>query len=281
MTLLRAAARTLLASYFIVSGVKAVRDPGPLVPLAEPLADKLVPLIKQYAPGQIANYIPEDAAALVRINGAAQVVGGLALATGKGRRLGAVLLAGSLIPSTIAKHPFWTRDTAEERAIDRNQFRKNVSLLGGVILAARDTEGKPGLVWRAQRGGHSLVKDTRKSRRQMAKSTHALADTALAGGATLVTAVVTQSRKAKKVALQQAAEAKEAAERAAKQARKDAKKFAKTAPKRLESAKKEASKQAKIAGKQLAATRKEAGKRVNKVKKAAGEFASNINLGEN
>ena len=51
MTLLRAVYRSMLASYFISSGVKAVRNPGPLVPLAEPLAEKIVPVVKRYAPG--------------------------------------------------------------------------------------------------------------------------------------------------------------------------------------------------------------------------------------
>ena len=32
MTLLRAAYRTMLASYFVASGVKALRDPDSLVP---------------------------------------------------------------------------------------------------------------------------------------------------------------------------------------------------------------------------------------------------------
>ena len=34
-------------------------------------------------------------------------------------------------------------------------FPKNVSLLGGVLLASRDTEGQPGIAWRAQAGGQS------------------------------------------------------------------------------------------------------------------------------
>ena len=114
MTLLRAAARTMLASYFVASGIRAVRNPDPLVPAAEPVVDKIVPLAKQYAPDQIASRIPEDTATLVRVDGALQIVGGLALATGKGRRLGAYLLAGSLVPNTIAKHPFWSRTDPEE-----------------------------------------------------------------------------------------------------------------------------------------------------------------------
>jgi uncharacterized membrane protein YphA (DoxX/SURF4 family) len=238
MTLLRAGARTMLASYFIVNGVKAVRNPDPLVPAAEPVADRVVPLVKKYAPQQVATVVPEDTASLVRANGAAQVLGGLALASGKGRRLGALLLAGSLVPSTLAKHPFWTRTDPEERALDRSQFLKNVSLLGSVLLAAGDTEGRPSLAYRAQKGGHSIAKETRKARKSLAKSTSGLAksttgvaDEALVGGAALVGAVVASSRAAKKkaakelkyarqLAAKEAAELREAAEKAAKNAKK-------------------------------------------------------------
>src|SRR3712207_5581509 len=108
MTLLRAASRTMLASYFVTSGIKAFRQPEPLVPAAEPVADRLVTLVKRYAPAQVAGYVPEDTRTLVRVNGAAQALGGLALASGKGRRLGALVLAASLVPSTLAKYPFWT-----------------------------------------------------------------------------------------------------------------------------------------------------------------------------
>ena len=250
MTLLRAGARTTLASYFIVNGVKAVRNPDPLVPAAEPVADRVVPLVKKYAPQQVATVVPEDTASLVRANGAAQVLGGLALASGKGRRLGALLLAGSLVPSTLAKHPFWTRTDPEERALDRSQFLKNVSLPGSVLLAAGDTEGRPSLAYRAQKGGHSIAKETRKARKSLAKSTSGLAksttgvaDEALAGGAALVGAVVASSRAAKKkaakelkyarqLAAKEAAELREAAEKAAKNAKKHQRKQQKKARRR-------------------------------------------------
>src|SRR3954467_8028259 len=115
MSLLHAASRTLLASYFVASGIKAVREPEALVPLAEPLADKIVPTVRQYAPSAVVDYVPEDAKTLVRINGAAQIIGGVALATGVGRRPAALLLAATLIPSTLAKYPFWTRQIEDER----------------------------------------------------------------------------------------------------------------------------------------------------------------------
>ena len=234
MTLLRTTARSLLASYFVVSGVKAVRNPELLVTAAEPLTDRFVPLAKQYAPAQVADRIPEDTATLVRVNGAAQVLGGLALATGNGRRLGAGLLAATLVPSTLAKHPYWQRTTPEERAIDKAHFLKNSSLLGGLLLAIGDTEGKPSLAWRAQRGTKTLAKDTKA----LAKDTRHAADSALAEGAMLVGTVVAGSRKARKNAAKELKAARKAAERradaairAGKQARKDARQLARSAKK--------------------------------------------------
>ncbi len=233
MTLLRFAARTMLASYFVASGVKALRDPEALVPDAEPLVDRVVPTVKQYAPEQVSSSIPEDPVTLIRINGVLQLVGGLALATGKGRRLGALVLAVTLVPATLAKHPFWTRETEEERDRDRSHFLKNVSLLGGVLLASRDTEGRPSIGYRATKGGQSLARDTKKASKKIADQSQDLVEGALAGGAALAGAVVATSRKARKqaakqlkaaqvTAAKQLEESKKAAAAAAKQAQKDA-----------------------------------------------------------
>lgn len=267
MSLLRFAARSLLASYFVASGVKAIRNPEPFVAAAEPLADRFVPMVKQYAPDQVAGFIPEDAATLVRVNGLAQVIGGVALATGKGRRLGATMLAASLIPSTIAKHPFWAAESREERATEKAAFLKNASLLGGVLLASVDTEGRPSLAYRAQKGGQALSRDTRKATKRLSTNAGDLAEEALAGGAALVTAVAASSRAAKQqagkdwksakaTARKQTAEALEAAQKAAKQAKKDG-------AKQLKLAKKEGVKQLKVA------------------KKTAKKVGKNISLGEN
>lgn len=306
MTLLRAGARTLLASYFIAAGVKSVRNPDPLVPAAEPITDKVVPLVKQYAPDQIASFIPEDAKTLVRVNGAVQVIGGLALASGRGRRVGSLLLAGSLIPSTLAKYPFWSLSDPDEKAAARSHFLKNISILGGVLLAAGDTEGKPSIAWRAQKGGQQIAKSTGKATDRLAKRASSLTDSgsdlsdfrdsALAGGAALVGTVVASTRKARKAAAKQAAVAQKAAAAAAKQAKKDAPKQLKAAKqfaaaqaviakkvateqaeaarKAAKQAKRDAPKRLKEAKKQAAAAQKEASKRNKKVHK-------NIELGVN
>jgi len=307
MTLLRATARTLLASYFVAGGFKSVRHPELLVPAAEPVTDKLVPFVKKYAPAQLADYVPEDPQTLVRINGAAQLLGGLALATGKGRRIGAVVLAASLIPSTLAKHPYWTRTDAVEKAEDRSHFLKNISLLGGVLLAARDTEGKPGLVYLAAKGGESLVRDTRRTTKKLGrragvtssvlsknvghltdaagdlaetvgKGGSQLADGAMAGGAALVGAAVASSRKARKKATKQFKQTQVAAAKQLKEARA-------IAAQQAEVARKERAKQAKVAQKERAKRDAEAEKQNRKqIKKAAAKAEKvnkNIHRGEN
>jgi uncharacterized membrane protein YphA (DoxX/SURF4 family) len=73
---------------------------------------------------------------LVRANGAAMVVGGVALALGRWPRLAALLLAGLLAPTTLVGHAFWQETTPVGRAGQRTQFLKNLGLFGGLLLVA-------------------------------------------------------------------------------------------------------------------------------------------------
>ncbi len=145
MRLIRATARTMLAGIFISSGSAALNDPEPLVPRATPVVDRIAPWLERAVPA-----LPSDATSLVRLNGAVQVVGGLLLATGRFRRLAALTLAGSLIPSTLAGHPFWQKTDPVERRMHQIHFLKNLGLFGGLLLAALDTEGRPGVAWRTR-----------------------------------------------------------------------------------------------------------------------------------
>ena len=142
----------MLSAIFVIQGVRAIKNPDPQVPKAKPLADQVVPLVKRFAPATIADRVPDNPRTLVRLNGVVQLVGGLALATGQGRRAGAAMLAASMIPTTLAGHPFWEEDDPAQRAAQQTHFLKNVCMFGGLLLAAVDTEGKPGLAWRARHG---------------------------------------------------------------------------------------------------------------------------------
>lgn len=262
MSLLRAVARPMLSSYFVLSGVRAVRNPDQFVADAEPVANRLVPAAQRLAPEQVANRMPTETATLVRVNGALQAAGGLALATGKGRRLGAGLLAMSLVPTTLARHPFWTRTDAQTRSHDRSQFVKNISLMGGVVIASADTEGKPSLAWRATEGRQLNSRKAKKAKKA-AKRRHELADTgreaadlALTTGVTALGDVVAESRRARKQAAKRAEKAaKDAQHRASgagKKARKAAHKAQDSAANTSKAARKQSAQAVKKGSRELA-----------------------------
>ncbi|TDU91794.1 DoxX-like protein [Kribbella voronezhensis] len=178
MTVVRALARPLLSTIFIVQGAKAARSPEPFVAKAQPVTDRMVPMIKKVAPAQVGDRLPDSTANLVRLNGAAQVLGGLALASGKGRRFGAALLAASLVPTTLAGHSFWQETDKAAKATQKVQFMKNLGLMGGLLLAAVDTEGKPGVAWRATHGAKAVKRETKRAGKLAKRETKQFARTA-------------------------------------------------------------------------------------------------------
>ena len=70
-------------------------------------------------------------------------------------------LAASLVPTTAAGHRFCEETDPSMKANQRTHFLKNVSMLGGLILASVDTEGKPGLAWRARRAATDVRREAR------------------------------------------------------------------------------------------------------------------------
>ena len=105
----------LLGAVFIKLGFDAAREPGPRVDKAAALG------------------VPNPALA-VRGNGAAMVAGGAALVVNKVPRLAALGLIASMVPTTLAGHPFWDLEGAERKP-QEIQFYKNLGLMGGLILA--------------------------------------------------------------------------------------------------------------------------------------------------
>src|SRR6185312_4535292 len=173
MTAIRLIARPMLASMFVVGGIDALMNASGKVPKAEKVTDQVPTLAERIAPGLP---VPTDPATLVRINGGVQVVAGLALATGRMPRISALVLAASLAPTTYAGHPFWEEKDKPARSAQRTQFFKNLSMTGGLLLASVDTEGRPGVAWRARRA----ARDVRREARQLAKQARAEARVARA-----------------------------------------------------------------------------------------------------
>src|SRR4051794_14849457 len=157
MTVVRVLARPLLGSMFFVGGVDALRSAEARGEMAQPVTDAVAPVLRKALP-----QLPDDPTTWVRINGAVQVVAALGLATGRLPRLSGALLAGSLIPTTFAGHRFWEEEDPKARSMQRIQFFKNCSMLGGLMLAAVDTEGRPGVAWRARRAAADVRRETRR-----------------------------------------------------------------------------------------------------------------------
>jgi uncharacterized membrane protein YphA (DoxX/SURF4 family) len=88
------------------------------------------------------SFVPDDPVVLVRLNGAVQVGAGVLLATGPFRRLAALLLIGSLIPTTYAGHAFWNEVDEQRRAQQQVQFLKNLAMLGGLVLVTAGRRNK-------------------------------------------------------------------------------------------------------------------------------------------
>ncbi len=141
MAVLRALARPMLASIFIVQGYNTLRWPERVAPRAE----KVVGPLKERV-----DALPDNTEHLVRINGGVQLVAGSLLAIGRFPRLSALALAATLVPTTLAGHPYWEAKDDQERAQQRIHFLKNLTMLGGLLIAAADTEGKPSLAWQSR-----------------------------------------------------------------------------------------------------------------------------------
>lgn len=165
MSLIRKVARPMLASVFLVQGARTLLNPDSATASAKPVTDRITPMLHKYAPK-----VPTDARTLVLANAGVHVGAGALLATGNLPRTSSVLLAASLLPTTIAEHPFWNADDPDERDRQRAAFLKNVGLAGGLLIAAVDTAGKPGLAWRTSHAASDSRRQVRHaasgSRRQ-------------------------------------------------------------------------------------------------------------------
>jgi uncharacterized membrane protein YphA (DoxX/SURF4 family) len=153
----------MLASMFVMGGISSLKNVEGAAQAAKPVTDKMVPVAQKVAPNAP---IPTDPKTWVKINSAVHIVAGLALATGRAPRLSSLALAATMVPTTVAGHPFWEESDPGAKANQKVHFFKNVSMLGGLILAGVDTAGKPGLAWRAK---HTAT-DVRREARHLGKS---------------------------------------------------------------------------------------------------------------
>ena len=165
----------MLSAVFIGQGVDALRNPKPAADAARPTLEGLRKL-----PDPIGTNVPSDAETFARINAAVQIGGGLLLATGKLPRLASAALAFTVVPGSLGGHMFWNEVDPHRKADQRRAFLTDLSLIGGLIIAAADTEGKPSLGWRGRRAARKVSEAVTAALPVGAASGGALADSAIA-----------------------------------------------------------------------------------------------------
>ncbi|WP_040337560.1 DoxX family protein [Candidatus Blastococcus massiliensis] len=157
--LVRRIARPLLAAPFIYGGISTLRKPQDRVPGARPVVEK----IAETADKQLPMEVPRDVQQWVQADAAVKVVAGSLFALNKFPRLTALVLSASIVPTTLAGHRFWEHDDPTERFGQISNFLKNTGILGGLLLAAVDTEGKPSVGYRARKSAKAAAAATEKS----------------------------------------------------------------------------------------------------------------------
>jgi uncharacterized membrane protein YphA (DoxX/SURF4 family) len=165
----------MLSAVFISRGVDALRSPKPAADAARPTLEGLSKL-----PDPVGTNVPSNAETVARVNAAVQIGGGLLLATGKLPRVASAALALTVVPGSLGGHTFWSESDPQRKADERRAFLTDVSLIGGLIIAAVDTEGKPSLGWRGRRAAHKVSEAVSAALPAGAATGGALADSALA-----------------------------------------------------------------------------------------------------
>jgi uncharacterized membrane protein YphA (DoxX/SURF4 family) len=171
MAVLRKITRPLLATPFVIEGVRALRRPLPLAAGTESWARRLgVPV--------------DDPLRVVKLNAAVQIGAGGLLALGRLPRTASLVLAASLVPTTLGEHAWWKEEDPELRKDQILEFAQRIGLFGALLLGAADTHGKPSAAYRART---ATTRGRKKAHRAAARAgghVHAAIDTVGSGAST-------------------------------------------------------------------------------------------------
>jgi|SRR5690625_1155882 len=168
MSIVRLLARPMIGAIYVIQGAKQFRDPAMIAPAAKEFDDKYGGVVRKAT-----SALPESHESQARIYAGVHMVAGAGLATGTFPRLSATALAATMIPTTLVGHAFWQEEDESARQQQKVHFLKNLSITGGLLLAAVDTEGKPGLTWRTRNAKRGAKRSAASARRQAKLSSRA------------------------------------------------------------------------------------------------------------
>lgn len=176
VTLVRVIARPLIASGFVFSGVDRLKNAGKTAPQLKPVLAGVTKVVPSAAG------ITSNEKLVGQVLGATQIGAALLLGIGRFSRVAALLLTVTATVNTLVDYRSADASTPEGKKQRRATLLKNLSLVGAVLLATVDTNGRPGLAWRAEhyamdakRSATGLGKDAKK---QLKKADKAVRKTA-------------------------------------------------------------------------------------------------------
>jgi putative oxidoreductase len=164
MTIVRRLARPLLAASFIQEGLDAVLHPGKRTDEARPLVEAVAKPLG----------LPQDPELLIRANGAVMMGAGTLFALGRMPRLTGLALAATLAPGVyLHVMSMRTEKDGERRKAELDDLVRDLGRLGGALLAAVDTQGRPGLAWRGRHAAEHLGASTQRTTQAARRTTRA------------------------------------------------------------------------------------------------------------
>lgn len=171
MTLVRVLARPLLASSFVLTGIDRLRNTDATATALRPTLERINKAVPAAAS------VTSNEQRVAKVLGAAHLGAAVLLGIGRFSRLSALVLVGTSSLNAVIEFNNADSSTSKARKDRRNQLLKNLSLIGAVLLAAVDTNGRPSWAWRAEhfaedarRNALALSHDTRKSIKKAEKA---------------------------------------------------------------------------------------------------------------
>ena len=140
--LVRRVARPLLSSWFVSTGLDALRHPSHHVASARPAADAVT-----RAAGLRRPLTDRELTWAVRAHGGATVLAAASLAVGRAPRTSGLALAALTAPLVAVHQPLAGRQLDPERVAP---FVQSLGALGAALLAGADTAGSPSFGWRVR-----------------------------------------------------------------------------------------------------------------------------------
>jgi uncharacterized membrane protein YphA (DoxX/SURF4 family) len=177
MSLIRRIARPALAAPFIFEGVRTAISPEREIEVAP---SAFAQVDRALESTQVPGFV--DSRTVLRASGAVAAVAGLAYATGRAPRAAAGVLLMTTSVGLAGRKKVWQL-RGDERMDEIKSILADVGLLGGVLIAVLDREGRPSLgyqwgqfVERSQKQAASTQRDLSKKADALSKKAEKKAD---------------------------------------------------------------------------------------------------------